>query len=239
MKINGFLFFAATVASSYSAINTLAASIPRTEAMTYSRLAHPSSCSLVGCNSNHNNNWNKIERFRRRNNIFDRFDEIFSIPLRFSSLLQEEYERQLSLVGNQSHPRYYIKGDDEKMELTLEVPGLQASDISIQLENDGKLLVVRGVRYHGTDNQKTFRSQFERSFSLDGKTANVNELKATLSKGELIISVPKIQQKQLEDTKREIPIMTTKENEDEGVAISSETLNEEQESGLEITEEDI
>ena len=142
--------------------------------------------------------------FPHKRNLFNQIDEWFSIPARFNSILQEEYQRQLSKV-QQSTPRYEIREDDSKMELIMDVPGIRSSDIDIQLVQGGKSLKVKGTRYYGEDKENG--SKFEHFFTIDHRIVDVDKLEARLADGVLHISVPKIQQVSPEEESRTIPII--------------------------------
>jgi len=186
----------------------------------------------------------------RRRDLFDPLHEIFSVPVRFNSLLQKEYERQLAQqyhhpTSTRTH-HYEVREDDSKMELMLDLPGMHASDIKIQLEDSGKLVKISGSRSRKYHNLET-SSEFQQMFTIDPKTVDVTNLKANLADGVLIISVPKIQESKIEGEPRIIPIETTtvEDKLDDDVPIVREekkedvTAEQHESDDLEITEEDI
>merc|ERR1712224_1011712 len=91
--------------------------------------------------------------------------------------------------------------DDEKFELTVDVPGVAEENIDVKVE-DG-MLTVRGKRTVSSGSSQ-FTSEFSKSFSLD-KTVDVDKIKAGLKNGVLTVSAPK-NLKNLEENIRWIPI---------------------------------
>ena len=69
----------------------------------------------------------------------------------------------------------------------MEIPGVEAKDLSIKLQDNHQLLICGARRYqqHGS----TFESTFDQTFTLEN--VNIDELKVTLSAGILRISAPK------------------------------------------------
>merc|ERR1719401_618362 len=89
----------------------------------------------------------------------------------------------------------------KKIQLTVDVPGVQEKDIDIKLD-DGQI-TVQGKRVSASDSSH-FTSQFSQSFSLD-PTVDVDNFTATLKNGVLVVSAPKDPAK-LEENVRRIPI---------------------------------
>merc|ERR1711862_591722 len=97
--------------------------------------------------------------------------------------------------------RYQLIDNDEKFQLTVDVPGVNEEDIEIKLD-DGQLTVV-GQRLAVSESSR-FASKFSQSFYLD-PTVDVDNFKATLKNGVLVVSAPKDLAK-LEENIRRIPI---------------------------------
>merc|ERR1711937_876684 len=83
--------------------------------------------------------------------------------------------------------RYRLVDNDEKFQLTMDVPGVKEEDIDIKLD-DGQL-TVQGHRTLGSESSR-FSSKFLRSFSLD-PTVDIDSFTATLKNGVLTVSAPK------------------------------------------------
>lgn len=144
---------------------------------------------------NHNNGWNSCDfgscgqvarRHNHRSSGIDLLSDIFSVPIYMNTLLRQQ-EAQLDRM-ERSIPRYDISETEAgSYELTLEIPGVEAKDLSIELQGNHQLRVSGTRRYqqHGS----TFESTFDQTFTLEN--VNIDELKVTLSAGILRISAPK------------------------------------------------
>lgn len=75
-------------------------------------------------------------------------------------------------------------------DISIDVPGMNANDISLQLANNDRVLKLSGSRKVEKDNIVS-QSQFNRVFVL-GKDADVAGISAKLSDGVLRVTVPKI-----------------------------------------------
>lgn len=104
---------------------------------------------------------------------------------------------------NHGYPsnRYQLIDNDEKFQLTVDVPGVKEEDIDIKLD-DGQLTVT-GQRRSVSEFSR-FASKFSQSFYLD-PTVDVDSFTATLTDGVLVVSAPKELSK-LEENVRRIPI---------------------------------
>merc|ERR1712188_328711 len=99
--------------------------------------------------------------------------------------------------------RYELVDNNEKFELTVDVPGVKEDDIEIKLEDN--LLTVQGQRMAASETSK-FSSKFSKTFSLD-QTVDVEKFTASLKNGVLPVSAPKDLAK-LEENIRRIPVMS-------------------------------
>jgi len=82
------------------------------------------------------------------------------------------------------HNPHHIHETDTSVNLSLDVPGIKAENLKVQIEDN--VLRVSGER-------KTAGSEynFVRSFSIDPATVNVDDVKANLDAGVLTLTVPK------------------------------------------------
>eukprot|EP00980_Cylindrotheca_fusiformis_P006221 scaffold1328_cov108-Cylindrotheca_fusiformis.AAC.11 len=99
-------------------------------------------------------------------------------------------------------PRYELIDNDEKFQLSVDVPGVKADDIDVSLE-DG-FLTVTGQRL-ASDDSSRFTSKFSETFSLDS-AVDVEKFTASLNDGVLVITAPK-DFKRVEENVTKIPIM--------------------------------
>lgn len=142
--------------------------------------------------------------------------DIFSIPFTLNSLFNQHYGGQIQRGASSSieqpqsgGPRYDILEDDKTMELLLDVPGIRADDISIELQRGGEVLKVSGtrrVRHYGRGRQ-LYSSEFDQMFSLDRDMIDVEKMSVTLEDGLLRISAPKRKRKRADRKMKKIPIV--------------------------------
>ena len=55
-----------------------------------------------------------------------------------------QHDSQIAQI-QRSSPRYDIVEDEKTFELALDVPGVSVDDISVQVEQDGKVLRITGA----------------------------------------------------------------------------------------------
>mmetsp|Transcript_11166 Transcript_11166/g.26836 ORF Transcript_11166/g.26836 Transcript_11166/m.26836 type:complete len:215 (+) Transcript_11166:121-765(+) len=113
------------------------------------------------------------------------------------TIVQRAFNQQVGYPSN----RYQLIDNDEKFQLTVDVPGVKEEDIDIKLD-DGQLTVT-GQRRSVSEFSR-FASKFSQSFYLD-PTVDVDSFTATLTDGVLVVSAPKELSK-LEENVRRIPI---------------------------------
>merc|ERR1719156_506607 len=112
-------------------------------------------------------------------------------------IVQRMFDQQVGYPSN----RYHLIDNDEKFQLTVDVPGVNEEDIDIKLD-DGQLTVA-GQRLAVSESSR-FASKFSQSFYLD-PTVDVDNFTATLNNGVLVVSAPKDPAK-LQENVRRIPI---------------------------------
>ena len=118
---------------------------------------------------------------------------------------QAYLDRALSRVS----PRYEITEDDQQLVISLDVPGVSPDDISVTLEDDGKVLAISGQRERKSSTS-TSTSRFSQSFALD-PTIDVDKISANLQNGVLIVTASKDLQR-IEQNIRKIPVNTVFED---------------------------
>jgi HSP20 family molecular chaperone IbpA len=112
--------------------------------------------------------------------------DILSIPIYTNSLARQS-DAQLEQM-QVSAPRYDIQELAEGYELTMEVPGVSADNLMVEVE-DESLLRVSGTREHHGAGRVAVETKFDQTFSLDN--VDTSEIKVTLSNGILRITAPK------------------------------------------------
>jgi HSP20 family protein len=100
-------------------------------------------------------------------------------------------------------PAYQMFDNGEQFQISLDVPGVKASDIQVKLEEDGKVLSLSGSRKVVREGG-TYSSSFSRRFTLD-PSLDTDHLTANLQNGVLTVSAPK-DLKKTEETIKSIPV---------------------------------
>lgn len=143
---------------------------------------------------------------------------------------QAYLNRALSRVS----PRYEITEDDQTLMISLDVPGVQPEDISVTLEDDGKVLAISGQRERKSST-RTSTSRFSQSFALD-PTIDVDKISADLQNGVLIVTAAKDLQR-IEQNIRKIPINNVLEDTDLEVKDKETVVSEEDATEVDIKHE--
>ena len=150
-----------------------------------------------------------LSRFYNSNPFFG-FDEFFAPSPFFRNDPFEEwmpvirnFDRTIDdMVLRRSSPGYEINESDDKYQIAMDVPGVKASDISAQLEQNGRVLHVSGGRKITKDGTVT-ETKFEKRFTI-GSNVDTAKLTANLSDGVLTVTAPKLKKQEPELMKIEI-----------------------------------
>lgn len=90
---------------------------------------------------------------------------------------------------SEAKPQFEIsEGEDGTLHLTMEVPGVSARDVNIELEND-QVLRVSGIRTR-RKNGYTSQTEFEESIRLSSNV-DIDNLKVSINSGLLSITIPR------------------------------------------------
>jgi HSP20 family molecular chaperone IbpA len=124
---------------------------------------------------------------RRRRDAIDLASDIFSMPLYTNILFRQDQLARMDCLA----PRYAIDETEDGMmvELTMQVPGVAAKDMTVEVV-DGNVLWVRGSQTIRGNGSLMMQSEFDQSFQLD-KDIDVENISVTLSSGILRVSAPK------------------------------------------------
>lgn len=122
--------------------------------------------------------------YHRRSPAMDLMSDMFSMPMYFNSLFQQDQEQAARHVS--PDPSYHVQElPSGEIELTMDVPGVAAADLNVELIEDGTLLRVRGSRRrHGST------AEFEKLFRLD-KEVDADNISVRLADGVLRVTAPK------------------------------------------------
>ncbi|CAB9519778.1 17.5 kDa class I heat shock protein [Seminavis robusta] len=105
-------------------------------------------------------------------------------------VIRSQFDRDFNdMVLRHSSPGYEINENDKKYEISMDLPGVKASEMTAQLEQDGRVLHVHGGRKVEKDG-KTMETRFEKRFTI-GSNVDTSRLSAKLSNGVLTVSAPK------------------------------------------------
>ncbi|KAL3778056.1 hypothetical protein ACHAW5_011127 [Stephanodiscus triporus] len=137
--------------------------------------------------------------------IFAAFDDDFFAdpyfpppsPPFFGSRFQADAVRHLS------SPRYKVTESDKEFRLSVDVPGVKQDDMTIELENDGRVLRMSGGRRSGADASREGYN-FDGRFAL-GKNLDTSKITAHLSDGVLVLTAPK--REEVPPVRQVIPII--------------------------------
>ncbi len=109
----------------------------------------------------------------------------------FSSTVTNQQQQQVEVntPSERSGPRYSVSEENGVVQLEMEIPGVYANDIEIDLE-DEKLLRIKGRRtYKPSRDGSTDQSEFDVTFRLK-ENVDTSQLKANLAAGILRVQVP-------------------------------------------------
>ncbi len=135
-----------------------------------------------------------LSRIHREMNNF--FDEVFR-GYGFPSVGNMTTGGRLSenRLVDVYRPQIDISGSEDQYEVTLDVPGLTESDLSIELQGD--VLSIKGQKEEAKEEKDKHFYRVERSFGSFQRTlslpvdAAADDLKATMKDGVLILKIPR------------------------------------------------
>lgn len=107
---------------------------------------------------------------------------------------------------------FEVTEEEKEYKIAVHVPDVDANDINLQLDNDGRVLRLKGDRSREAGGMKV-QSRFEKAILL-GPDVDTSKLAANMSGDSLTIVAPKIEKKEAlektESTKIEIKIGESK-----------------------------
>jgi HSP20 family molecular chaperone IbpA len=117
----------------------------------------------------------------------DLMSDMFSIPMYNSLFRQQEQLSRLKQALMDEGPTYHVQElSSGEIELTMDVPGVAAKDLTVELLEDGTILRVSGSRRHHHGSV----TEFAQLFRID-KDVDAESLVVRLSSGVLRISASK------------------------------------------------
>ena len=85
--------------------------------------------------------------------------------------------------------RYRIDEEEDKYTLSVELPGVKASDVNVSLEQNGRVLRIHGMRQE-KNGDMAYESKFSKDFVLN-KDVYVEGIEAKLYEGVMTVVAPK------------------------------------------------
>jgi HSP20 family protein len=147
-----------------------------------------------------------LNRYQPKHSFFG-FDDFFA-PVPFlrdpfeAMPVLRNFENEAGSTLLRASPGFEISELDGNYQISVDVPGVKASDMNVELENDGRVLHISGGRKVTRDGT-TSETKFEKKFTI-GKNVDVQKMTANLADGVLVLKAPKIEPK--EPPKFSIPI---------------------------------
>ena len=163
----------------------LAASMPeKTEARSYGSLLAPP----------------RAYQYSRPRDPFDLVSQFFQTPFYNLNSMMKQQHAAADRLAHSTSPRYAVSEEDGVVQLEVEVPGVHANDIDVELE-DNSVLRIKGSRKHSAGSST--ESSFDLSFQL-AEGVDPDRLTVKLSNGILSVQVPK-----KEKTVKKLPVIAT------------------------------
>jgi HSP20 family protein len=140
------------------------------------------------------------------------FDDLFppSFPSFFSPfpvfdmgpVVPPNFDRQFVNAQQQSmllSPGFETRESADKYHLQVEMPGIKATDMNVELEDNGRVLHISGSRKRETEDEHGNRSfsssRFARRITI-GDNVDAEKMTANLQDGILSLEAPKIEKKE-------------------------------------------
>ncbi|SRR5437879_1385873 len=175
-----------------------------------------------------NNPQQSLERSRQGGVLSRRggFPSLFSLhpsellnanPFALMRRFTDEMDRMFEGFGGprsgeitQWSPPVEISEKDGKLEVSVELPGVQENEVKVEVTDDGLVIQGERKREHQEKREGYYRSeriygQFYRLIPLP-ENANIDQARAEFRNGELHISIPVPEQ---QHTRREIPVSSS------------------------------
>jgi HSP20 family protein len=138
------------------------------------------------------------KHLNRPHYFFSGFDDFFSTPFMTDVAVTPfltNFERPAgTMVLRRTSPSYEVTENDKEFQLSIDVPGIKAPDLHVELEQGGRVLKVSGgrkIRQSLPDGSITSSdSKFEKMFTMD-RNVDTSQITANLSDGVLVVTAPK------------------------------------------------
>jgi HSP20 family protein len=142
-------------------------------------------------------------------NVIPCYDSLFGPSLMDEALMSpSQMLRSMESSFSRTSPHYEITDNEQEMKIVLDVPGVDASNIDVSIDNSHNVLSVSGHRER-SENGSSYTYRFSQSFSLD-PSVELDKFTANLKNGVLVVTAPK-DLKRIEASIRKIPITASNE----------------------------
>jgi HSP20 family protein len=178
---------------------------------------------------------------------FSGFDEFFAPspffkdPFEdFMPVLRNFNRNQAGMTLRHSSPGYEINETDNEFQIAIDVPGCKPSDMTVQLEEEGRILRLSGGRKVNKGGQVT-ETKFEKRFTI-GENIDTANIAADLSDGVLVVKAPKLPKEEVAPIKIQITEgqrILEEPTAAEAIEEESKAVREETELNKKFVEEDM
>ncbi|KAL7482102.1 hypothetical protein ACHAW6_007784 [Cyclotella cf. meneghiniana] len=134
---------------------------------------------------------------RRPSLFFPDFDRMFEEMDEMMESSLATTRRPFGLLDSNSLRRplgFDVTQDDNQYKVAINVPDVDANDLDLQLDHDGRVLRLRGERFHEEGGMKV-QSRFEKAILLS-PDVDSSKLQANMSEGILTVIAPKVETKE-------------------------------------------
>lgn len=134
----------------------------------------------------------------------EEFDDFFEVPMRMalpSRLFTKGADTFKNMaISRERNSSYNIEDADDKVILTVDVPGMKADDIDVKIEHDGRVIRLSGTK-KSKEGEVEIESRFEKAFMLGNNRFETDNFTANLVDGVLTITAPKRFEKEIKESK--------------------------------------
>lgn len=134
--------------------------------------------------------------------MFDRNPFFFPSPNRTHDDLMSHFWKQMDWMdtsmrtrrcfSNSYFPNYDINSDEDKVQVVLDVPGVNLRDIDVTVENDTFLNITGHRTTKSDDGTTTSELNFDKRFNFGENVIDSSKIVANLANGVLQVSLPKL-----------------------------------------------
>lgn len=128
--------------------------------------------------------------------VRDPFTDIVAMPV------LSDIQRDPFMVLQRSSPGYEVHQNDKAWQISIDVPGVKATDMQVNLEQNGRLLHLSGGRKVEKENEVR-ETKFDKKFTI-GDDIDTTQIAANLADGVLVVTAPK--KEKIEPPVTNIPI---------------------------------